>query len=71
VLVRINRLGKQLEAVCASIKEELVPDEDRKQEILREWKETQKEAAKPARQFWFFWGIIAAVILGWLIIRKT
>jgi hypothetical protein len=71
VMVRLDRLSRQLDAVCASIKEELVPDEERKREILEEWKNDRREAAKEVRQFWIFWGIIGAAVLAWMIVRHT
>jgi hypothetical protein len=40
ILWRLDRLGKQLEAVCTNIKVELTPDDDRKRELINEWKES-------------------------------
>jgi hypothetical protein len=71
LLYRLDRLGKQLEAVCAVLQvemAELVGNEDRASEILRERREDRAEAKKANRQFWIFWGIIGAVAgLGWLL----
>jgi hypothetical protein len=36
LMFRLDRLGKQLEAVCANIKSELAPSEDRRREIFSE-----------------------------------
>jgi hypothetical protein len=71
VMMRLDRLGKQLEAVSSEIREELATDADRKGEILREWKESQKEAAKEQRQFWIFWGIVVALALSWHFITRS
>jgi hypothetical protein len=69
VLARLDRLAKQLEAVNADIKAELAPNELRAREILSEWREAKQEAAKEARQFWIFWGIVAVLVVGWTIMR--
>ena len=69
VLARLDRLAKQLEAVNADIKAELPPNELRAREILSEWREARQEAAKEARQFWIFWGIVAVLVVGWTIMR--
>ena len=37
VMFGLQRLGRQLEAVSYSIREELHTDETRKEELLREW----------------------------------
>ena len=67
VMVRLDRLGKQLEAVCHYIIYELTPDNDRKRELMDLRRETLKEEAKEKRQFWLFWGIIGALALIWAI----
>ena len=69
VLARLDRLAKQLEAVNADIKAELAPNELRAREILSEWREARQEAAKEARRFWIFWGIVAVLVVGWTIMR--
>ena len=71
ILWRLDRLGKQLEAICANIKEELTPDEDRKHEILSEWMESKKQQTKDNLQFWIFWGIVGATIIAWNIISRN
>jgi hypothetical protein len=68
VMARLDRLGKQLEAVLASIRYDLELDPDRKKEIMREWKESEKQQAKDARVFWISWAVIgSAVALGWAL----
>lgn len=72
VMARLDRLGKQLEAVSASIKYDLEPDPDRKKEIFREWKESEKQQAKDARVFWISWAVIGgAVAMGWAFFSRT
>ena len=70
VIARLDRLGRQFEAVSALIRSELVTDEHRKDEIISEWKNAQKETAKEARRFWIFWSIVGAVVLGWIIMQS-
>jgi hypothetical protein len=71
LMLRLDRLGKQLEAVCANIKSELAPSEDRRREILSEWKAEKDEAAKEMRWQWIWGGIIGALLLGWYIITRN
>jgi hypothetical protein len=68
VLARLDRLGKQLEAVCAEIRADVARTEDDRTEILTEWKQAQKDAAKDTKQFWILWGIVGAAILAWNIL---
>ena len=71
VMARLDRLGKQLEAVSASIKHDLEPDADRKKEIMREWKESEKQQAKDARVFWISRAVIwGAAALGWAFFSR-
>ena len=68
LVYRLDRLGKQLEAVCAVLQvemAELVGNEDRANEILRERREDRAEAKKANKQFWVFWGLIGAGTLAW------
>ena len=44
VMARLDRLGKQLEAVCVSIRADVARTEDDRTEILNDWKEDKKEA---------------------------
>ena len=71
VLWRLERLGKQLEAVSVEIREELVPDPDRKEEIIREWKDDQKQSRKETRHVLLLWGAIAAAFLAWKFLTQT
>jgi hypothetical protein len=64
VLVRLDQLGKQLEAVCADIKKELVHGPERKEEILRKWLESRKSQGKEPRRFWMVWGVIGIAGFG-------
>lgn len=65
VVHRLNRLGKQLEAVGAQIRADLAQTDDERREIIVQWQETQKQVAKDARNFWIFWGGIGAAALIW------
>lgn len=70
VLWRLDRLGKQLEAVCTNIKAELAPTEERRNEIIHEWKESVRWQNKDSRQA--FWGVVILVIvalMAWWFIR--
>jgi hypothetical protein len=68
VMARLDRLGNQLEAVCVSIRADVARTKEDRDEILSEWKETQKAAAKDKRQFWIFWGVVAAAAVIWALI---
>jgi hypothetical protein len=73
VLWRLDRIGKQIEAVCANIKvevAELVGNEERASETLREWKEGKTQAAKDTRNMLIFWGIIIALYFAWQVIAN-
>ena len=62
LMLRLDRLGKQLEAVSAMIRADLARTEEGRSEILQEWKETTKQAAKEERQFWLFWFVVIAAL---------
>jgi hypothetical protein len=52
VLWRLDRIGRQIEAVSPDIRvevAELLGNEDRANETLREWKENREQAAKETR----------------------
>jgi hypothetical protein len=68
VLARLDRLGKQLEAVCALIRADVASNEDDRKEIMDDWKQAKKDSTKETRQFWIFWGIVGAAILAWNIL---
>ena len=59
IMARLDRLGKQLEAVTRSSGPIWRAPEEH-DEVLREWKDNKQQAAKDVRQFWAFWGIIGA-----------
>jgi hypothetical protein len=59
---RLDRLGKQLEAVSAMIRADVSHTEEEGNEILQEWKENKKQAAKDERQFWVFWFVVIAAL---------
>jgi hypothetical protein len=63
IMSRLDRLGRQLEAVCVMIRADL-PVNDR-DEIRSEWRESKKQAEKDARHFWILWGAVAAAMLVW------
>lgn len=71
VMVRLDRLGKQLEAVHSSILVELAQTEDQKTELLNEWKHNKKQAAKEARQFWIFWGAVGVGLAAWRLFLSS
>jgi hypothetical protein len=66
---RLDRLGKQLEAVCTNIKVELTPDDDRKRELIKEWKENTGRQSKDARQSFIFWALVIGGAMAWWFIR--
>jgi hypothetical protein len=62
LMFRLDRLGKQLEAVSAMVRADLAHTEEERSEVLQEWKETKKQAAKDERQFWLFWFVVVAAL---------
>ena len=70
VWARLDRLGRQLEAVLVRILLELVRDEERRMEIVHERMEERKEEANEDRKFWTFWGIVGVLALGGAFITK-
>ena len=72
VLARLDRLGKQLEAVMTNILHELERDPERKKEIHREWTESKNQQAKDARVFWLSWAVLGgASALGWALFSRN
>ncbi len=65
IVARLDRLGKQLEAVSALIRSDVARTPEERDDIMREWRENKKQEAKAARQFWTFWSIVGAAALGW------
>jgi hypothetical protein len=71
VLWRLDRIGRQIEAVSPDIRvevAELLGNEDRANETLREWKENREQAAKETRLI--FWGVVIALYVGWQVIKS-
>jgi hypothetical protein len=66
--LRMDRLGRQLEAIDAGLRAEISPARER--EILAEWKENRDQQAKDTRIQLIVWGIILAVIYGGLWLLK-
>jgi hypothetical protein len=62
LMFRLDRLGKQLEAVSAMVRADLARTEEQRSEVLQEWKETKKQTAKDERQFWLFWFVVVAAL---------
>jgi hypothetical protein len=62
LMYRLDRLGKQLEAVNAMIRADFARTEEARHEILQEWRENKKQAAKDERQFWLFWFVVIAAV---------
>jgi len=62
LMLRLDRLGKQLEAVSAMIRADLARTEEERSEILQGWKETKKQATKDERQFWLLWFVVIAAL---------
>jgi hypothetical protein len=70
LMFRLDRLGRQVEAVCFDIKYELSPSEDRREEMLSERKSMKAEAAKEKRQQLIGGGIVLALLVGWFIFTR-
>ena len=65
---RLERLGKQLEAVSHLVRQEmaeLLGNEDRVEELLEEWRQDRVEQKKANRQFLITWGVVGAGALAW------
>jgi Sec-independent protein translocase protein TatA len=65
VMRRLDRIGRQLEAVCVSIRRDVAKTESERDEIMQEWLENKKQAAKEERQAWIFWGVVWAAYGAW------
>jgi len=69
---RLDRVGKQIEAVSADIRAEvaeLLGNEEKAEETLREWKGDRQQAAKDTRQMLIFWGVVVALYAGWQLMK--
>jgi hypothetical protein len=64
IMWRLDRLGKQLEAVRDHLLIELGSEETRS-EVLQEREWEKKERRKERRQFWAFWGIVGLAAIIW------
>lgn len=64
VMLRLERLGKQIEAVSSRIRIDGARTEEERAEIMAEWKENQDTERKERRLFWVFWGIMLALAAG-------
>jgi hypothetical protein len=65
---RLERLGKQLEAVSHLLQmemAELIGNEERANELREEWRQDRAERKKENRQMWITWGVIGAAALAW------
>jgi hypothetical protein len=63
LLWRFEQLRKQLKAVCESLRAEIAEsagNEERANEIRRDWREDRDEEKKLNRRSLTFWGVIGA-----------
>jgi hypothetical protein len=70
---RLNRLGKQLEAVSMLVRiemAEVVGNEERANELYEERRQDLAEQKKARLQFWITWGVIAAAALAWWWLKQ-
>lgn len=64
VMMRLDRLGKQVEAVCHLIQLEIAENNpDRKHQLLTDRRQEHEQTKKDARQFWMFWGGLVGFVL--------
>jgi hypothetical protein len=69
IVWRLDRLGKQLQAVRDHLLIELGNEETRSETLRdREWE--KKERKKEARQFWTFWGAGGLAVIIWYAISQ-
>jgi hypothetical protein len=68
LMVRLDRLGKQLEAIGVSIRADFARTEEERSEIINDWKEGKKQATRDAWLFWIFWSVVGAVGLIWTVV---
>ena len=65
---RMDKLGRQLEAVHNSLLIELAPTREQREEFLNERRWLKEQEKKEQKQFWITWGVIGiVVILGWVL----
>jgi hypothetical protein len=63
LMTRLDRLGKQIEATGALIRHDIAPTEERRDDILKEWRQMQQQANEDARRFWIFSACAGAAAL--------
>jgi hypothetical protein len=69
VMWRLDRLGKQIEAVRDHLLIELGNEETRTEVLQdREWE--KKERRKANLQFWTFWGIVGLAAFIWYAVLR-
>jgi len=69
VLWRLDRLGKQLEAVRDHLLVELGNEETASETLRsREWE--KRERKKERRQFWIFWGVVLLAVVIWYAVSQ-
>jgi hypothetical protein len=61
ILMRLERLWKQIEAVTDLIRADLARTDGDRQELIDSWRKKKDDAAKEGRQFWIFCIVVAAV----------
>jgi hypothetical protein len=54
LMTRLDRLGKQIESIGALIRYDIAPTEERRDDILKQWKQLQEQTNKDVRRFWAF-----------------
>ena len=52
LMTRLDRLGKQIESTSALIRYDIAPTEERRDDILKQWKQMQRQAKTDTRRFW-------------------
>jgi hypothetical protein len=63
LMTRLDRLGKQIEATGALIRYDIAPTEERRDDILKQWKQMQQQAKTDARRSWIFLACASATAL--------
>jgi hypothetical protein len=63
LMTRLDRLGKQIESTSALIRYDIAPTEERRDDILKQWKQMQQQANTDARRFWIFSACAGAAAL--------
>jgi hypothetical protein len=63
LMARLDRLEKQIEAIGALIRYDIAPTEERRDDILKQWKQMQQKANTDGRRFWIFSACAGAAAL--------